>query len=175
MVRKLLIRKAMRTQSGNYFKNKTHSNPVGRTWYVLANLSGAVIYEDFRDQKFKFIERMRNSRGRLTEGQMDSDRPGRGFSSAGSGTIRHGLDRTFHHHEQDAVRFARTIANHLTRKNKEEAFQSLVLVAEPHFLGLLRQALPEAIHGLIRHEVPREYLEGSDADLKRSIEAAIQK
>ena len=165
----------MRTQSGNFFRNQIHSKPASRTWYVLANRCDAGIYEDFKDQKFKFKERMKNSRGHLTEGQLDSDRPGSGFSSAGAGTIRHGLDRTFQHHERDATRFARAIANHLTRRKREDAFQGLVLVAEPHFLGLLRQALPRELHGLIRHEIPREYLEGSDAEVKTAIERAIQK
>jgi len=51
----------------------------------------------------------------------------------------------------------------------------LILVAEPHFLGLMRMALPPELKRLIRHEIPREYLEGSDEDLKLSIQTALQK
>ncbi|MBU6153522.1 MAG: host attachment protein [Bdellovibrionales bacterium] len=165
----------MRTQAGNYFRNQIHSRPAHRTWYVLANRSDAVFYEDHKDQKFKFKERLKNRKGHLTEGQLDSDRPGSGFSSAGGGTIRHGLDRTFQHHERVASAFANVIANLLARRKREGALDALILVAEPHFLGLLRKALPKDLQSLIRHEIPREYLEGSDEDLKNAIERAILK
>jgi protein required for attachment to host cells len=165
----------MRTQSGNYFRNQVHSKAPPRTWYVLANRTDAVFYEDFGDQKFRFKERMKNKKGHLTEGQLDSDRPGSGVSSAASGSIRHSLDRTFHHHEQVASRFATGIARFLSRKQRAGLFDSLILVAEPHFLGLMRMALPPELKLLIRHEIPREYLEGSDEDLKLSIQTALQK
>jgi len=165
----------MRTQSGNYFRNQIHSKPAPILWYVLANRTHAVFYEETRNQEFKFRHRMKNPKGHLTEGQLDSDRPGSGISSAAGGTIRHGLDRTFHHHEQNALRFAHAISSRLLEEKRQDSFQGLVLVAEPHFLGLLRKALPSELKPLIQQEVDREYIEGSDAELHSAIQDALSR
>jgi protein required for attachment to host cells len=165
----------MRTQSGNYFRQPTHSKKHVKKWYLLANRISAVIYEDIPHETFKFVERMKNPSGHLTEGQMDSDRPGTGYSSAGGGTIHHGLDRTFHHHEQNAKRFARAIAKHLLHSKRSNQYQELILAAEPHFLGLLRLELASEVQSLVTFEVPREYLEGSDAEMQAAIRKAIEK
>ena len=143
-------------------------------WYVVANRSGAVFYQTTRKASFQFVERLKNPRGKLTEGELDSDAPGTGFSSAGEGTIHHGLDRTFKHHEGDARDFAKRIALTLDKALKEERFNELVLVCEPHFLGLLRATLSIGVREMIRHEVNREYAQGSDEQVHSLILQAIE-
>ena len=165
----------MRTQTGNFKSdNASRIASIPTRWYVVANRVDAVFYQDSKDSKFKFVHRMKNEEGNLTEGELDSARPGTGFSSAGSGTIRHGLDRTFNHHELVAVDFAGKIANELAKHAKAQAYAELVITAEPHFLGLLRAALPASVRGLIKAEVNREYAQGSDSELYEHILRAIE-
>ncbi len=163
----------MRTQSGNFFRNQHQHTKVSR-WYVFANRTEAVFYRDLPEHRFLFINRIKNPKGHLLEGEMDSDRPGTGMSSAGGGTIRHGLDRTFMHHEQNAERFAGVIARALTSAERALAFNELVIIAEPHFLGLLRAALPEEVKQYIKHEVNRELVQGSDEELRSAAIRAIE-
>ena len=142
-------------------------------WYVLANRSGAVIYANGTERKFQFLERIPNPSGHLTEAELDSDRPGRGFSSASSGQLRHSLDRRSKRHEEVARRFARHLGKALERAHREARFGSLVLVAEPHFLGLLREGLTPAVQRAVSHEIRHQYSEGSDEELKRRIFSAL--
>ena len=105
-------------------------------WYVIASRVSAVIYTNGSDHKFHFLDRLSNPQGCLREIDLDSDKPGRGFSSPGV-AFHHSLDRRSKSHEQVAKRFARKIGRILERAQRENRFDNLVLVAEPHFLGLL--------------------------------------
>jgi protein required for attachment to host cells len=143
------------------------------TWYVLANRTGAVIYRDSPERHFQFVERLTNLTGKIQEMELDSDRPGRAFSSAPGGQVRHSLDRRNNRHEASARRFASQIGNVLEAAYREERFNELVLVAEPHFLGLLRAALSDGVRNVVAHEVAREYTQGSDDELRGQVLTAI--
>jgi protein required for attachment to host cells len=143
-------------------------------WYVLANRTEAVIYVDGDDRKFHFLERMSNPSGQLAERELTSDRPGRSYSSAAGGTVHHSLDRhRAQKHEEAARRFARSISQTLETARNEGRFGSLVLVAEPHFLGLLRDALPSSVQRTVRHEVNHEYGNASEDELRVQVLHAI--
>ncbi len=174
VARLLLHFSSMRTGSGNFFRN--HINPKKRRhrWYLLANRTDAVIYEDLPDAPFKFVERFRNHKGKLMEGQLDSDRPGTMNSSAGSGTIRHSLDATFEKHEEATRKFARMLADHLLREHRNHRYDELVISAEPHFLGCLHGELEKEVRAAVCFETHREYLEGSDQDLREEILRAMR-
>lgn len=162
----------MRNISGDYIGKRKITKRIDpkirKKWIVVANRVEAVIYSDAR-VKLVFIKRLSNPKGKLAEGMLDSDKPGRGFSSAGNGTIHHSLDRTFTHHEQAAKTFARQISNFLETSKREKLFSELVLVAEPHFLGLLRSEFSEPLCALVNEEMNRELLRGSDDDFLRWI------
>jgi protein required for attachment to host cells len=142
----------------------THSR-----WYVLANRTSAVIYMEGKDHEMHFVDRLFNERGRLQEANLDSDRPGSGTSSAGNGSIRHSLDRRFDQQEGIAKRFAKRIAENLGEACERKRFSDLVLVAEPHFLGLLRGELDSSTRGAVKHEIVREYKRGSDVEIHSHI------
>lgn len=157
---------------GKYTAARDLDLSVKTRWYVVANRTEAVIYQDGSDHQFRFVQRLSNVEGKETESQLASDKPGKGSSSAGNGTIHHALGRN-NKHETAAKKFAGQIVHALEVGKKESRYTDLVLVAEPHFLGLLRQSLPRAVQSVVSHEVGREYRQGSDAELRSQIMAAI--
>ena len=165
----------MRTPSGNYYRTIVSPRKKRRRLYLLANRVSASLYEDRPEAPFTFIERMKNPKGHALERQLDSDRPGMMRSSAGSGTIHHGMDKTFHHHEQAASHFAKVIAKKLLDRKRGLKFTELVIAAEPHFLGLIRKELAPELKPLISYEVNREYREGNDQEMRNAILKAIEK
>jgi protein required for attachment to host cells len=142
-------------------------------YYLIANRLEANIYRSAPGVQFKFLERLKNDSGRLMESDLDSDSPGTGWSSAGSGTIRHSLDRTFHHHEKVLLDFSKKISDYLDHASLKDQFGELVLVCEPHFLGVLRSVLSARVKKLIRYEINREYLQGSDQEIYKMILRAM--
>ena len=155
-------------------KQRILSFEVEKRWYVLANRTGAVIYTDKPQSKFSFVERLSNPKGQYTESQLDSDRPGKSFSSAARGAFQHPLDRRSKSHEHVAISFAKKITNTLAEAKQSGRFTELVLVAEPHFLGLLRKALPVSLKRVVKHEIAHEYAEGSDAELHDHVLQAMK-
>lgn len=165
----------MRTRSGNFFRTHPHPKKPHHRWYLLANRTDAVIYEDNPGAPFAFVERFHNKKGNLLEGQLDSDRPGTMNSSTGGGTIRHGMDSHFNKHEATARQFARVLADHLLREHRNHRYQELVISAEPRFLGLLHAELEAEVRNTVCFESHREYREGSDREIHEEILQAMRK
>jgi len=140
-----------------YTKDQSHTLEKRKKWIVVANRTDAIIYVDGANKRLRLVEHYCNKIGKLPEGALDSDKPGRGFSSAASGTIHHALDRTFTKYEQVAIRFARRIAKKLAEARGKNGFDELILVAEPHFLGLIRESLGASMRKRVVLEIPREY------------------
>ncbi len=162
----------LRKSSAQRYVAQVAEDPI---LYVVANRSEAVFYADGSDRKFHFVERLTNKKGHRHESELVSDRPGRGVSSAGGG-IHHGLEPGTSHHELAARRFAKRVAAALERGRSQKLFRELVLVAEPHFLGLLRRSLTSKTREAVTHEVGHEYYaQGSGEEVRARILKAIQK
>jgi protein required for attachment to host cells len=85
------------------------------------------------------IQEIDHPSGRLSNAEIDSDRAGVAFESARYG--RNPMEREESAHARDVATFARQLADILMRARVEERFKRVILVADPHFLGLLRQSL----------------------------------
>lgn len=57
---------------------------------------------------------------------------------------------------QAAQDFARRIAKELEADANRNAFDALIVVAEPRFLGFLRETMPARVSGLVQHEVQKD-------------------
>lgn len=160
---------------GRYSAARDLDLEIKTRWYVVANRSSAVLYEDNNTAKFRFLNRLSNSKGSLFNVDLTSDKPGKTISSAAGGTIHHSLERRATQHDEVAKKFAKKIAANLETAYREKRFKDLVLVAEPHFLGLLREALNTPVLEAITHEIPKEYARGSDHQLRQLILNAIER
>lgn len=134
-------------------------------WYVVANRIEALIYEGQLNGSFRFVRRMKNAKGKLTELELVADRPGRSFASSRS-KARHAYEPHSLYHEVVAQKFAKRIARELEKAVLAEDCTDLVVMAEPHFLGLLNHELPKRVKALVRREVAREWSQGSDRELE---------
>ena len=108
------------------------------SWILSANRSGARILEK-QGSVLTQLETIHHEQGRLRDGDIDSDAPGRAFDRATA--ARHALSTSEAPHERVAKAFARELAERLRQGRLERRFERLVIAAEPHFLGLLRGAL----------------------------------
>lgn len=140
-------------------EDKTH-------WYLVANRAGAVIYEGVPHYDFQFRERVHNPRAKLMETQLTSDRPGRGLKGSASGS-RFGYGGRTTQHEHVAREFAGEIGRMLEAAMNDRRFADLVILAEPKFLGWIREELSPRVRARVRAAIPREFARGSDAELQR--------
>lgn len=126
------------------------------SWILTANRTGARIL-DAQGGTLTLLETIDNEQGRLRNRDIDSDRHGRTFDRAASG--RHAFSTEEAPTERIAKAFARGLADKLRQARLTGQFERLVLVAEPHFLGLMREALDVATERAVIASVAKDLAE----------------
>lgn len=109
-----------------------------KPWIVVADQSRARIFTvDSPLGELQDLEALVHPEARLRTQSFGSDHPGRSFDSGGQG--RHAMGTSVEPKEQEAIRFAKTVADHVRSACNDGRCNKLLLVAGPHFLGLLRE------------------------------------
>ncbi|MEZ4320515.1 MAG: host attachment protein [Myxococcota bacterium] len=74
--------------------------------------------------------------------------------------------------DEELEHFARTVAHRTRRGLDDGAFESLVLVAPPRFLGRLRHALDARVAGTVVQDLGKDYTRLKPRDLSVALEKA---
>ena len=126
------------------------------TRVIVANDAGARAFEHRGPGKPLIqLSEVAFEDGRRHAGELEEG--GRGFGRGGQS--RHGYEPHQDSRQHAVAHFARVLAQDLARDFHLGAFQQLVLVAPPRFLGLLRDALDgkltRALIGTVAKDLPR--------------------
>lgn len=73
---------------------------------------------------------------------------------------------------QAAQDFARRIVKELEADANRNVFDALIVVAEPRFLGFLRETMPARVSGLVQHEVHKDLAQARLDEIERYMRAA---
>jgi protein required for attachment to host cells len=112
---------------------------MNTVWIVAANRTDARIFESRRGENIEELATFICSEARQPDRASLTDAPGRSHDRLG--TARHSMEPHTGLADQLAQRFARQIAGRVERGRTDNAWDELVLVAGPEFLGHLREAL----------------------------------
>lgn len=124
-------------------------------WILAANSSFAKIFEvKGHGKQIKEIRHIDFPKGRQKSGEVNSDRPGRAFDSMGMS--RHAYSPEINYHDHENKVFAHQIAELLQEAHENNIFDELALVAPPHFLGELKQAVSNNVKKCISKEINKD-------------------
>lgn len=142
---------------------------MSTTWILTAHRGGARLYEHTTHDQLTLVRDIAHPEGDL---KIDADRPGRSVESgaAGGSPKAREVDAT-HKVAQD---FARSLAALLDGARNDHAYDQLVLVAEPHFLGLLRGALSSETSAKVVGSVDRELTRAPVSELREHLRAVMR-
>lgn len=139
---------------------------TGTTWILVADGDQARVFEERqRASDVREIEdrRMGRSGGdyprAAAHGATVHDRAGHGQHGAG--------ERAPHDEAED--RFLERVAESLAAPARDGVFQSLVIMAPPRALGVLRQALPKAAHAVLEASDPHECVRETADDIRQRL------
>lgn len=130
---------------------------------VVADQSQADFYElEQRDMPPQLLQRLEDPDAHLHDRDLKSDRPGRVFDHAPAPGGRRGA--VAHHstggernpRKVEARRFARRIAQVLDEGQRQSRYDSLIVMAPPAFLGLLREEMPAAVRAIVTAEIGKD-------------------
>lgn len=134
------------------------------TWILSANRSSASLFEsNWPGKLMRRIQDIPHLKGRLQNQDIDTDKPGRVFDSFGQG--RHSTSSKQDPTEHIAQQFALSLAEILNKGRLSHAYDRLVIIAGPNFLGILRAALNENTASLIVQSVNKELCDVKEKDL----------
>jgi protein required for attachment to host cells len=124
------------------------------TWFLIAHRGGARVFERKGPGKvLDLLQDIPHPEGRLKSKDLGSDEPGRSFDS-------HGARHSFQQEQEPAAHvaevFAKRLAGILEDGRAGRRYGRLVLVAEPHFLGILRHALSRETAALVTAVVNKD-------------------
>lgn len=127
-----------------------------KIWILAANSGNAKLFAaDSTTAPLIELDTFDNPDARVKEMALVSDRPGRSFDSHGEG--RHAMEVEIGPKEQDQLRFAKLIVAHLEKGRMSSAFERIVLVAAPAFLGQLRSNFDAPLSALVSLEIDKDY------------------
>lgn len=125
------------------------------TWIVVANLTDAKIYALGKTKgELTLIQEIPHPEGRSKAGDVGYDKPGQ-FENP-----MHGQSETFERADPKTVEtahFAKQITASLEAGRNEHAFERLIIVAEPHFYGVLHSACNPHLQQMVHNHIKKDY------------------
>lgn len=144
----------------------TNEDPkmLHRRWIVVANQAGARIFEGRSGAPLSLVKRIDNPEGTLKNSQIDSDQQGRTFDSRQSAS-RHAMEAQVTPHEQVAITFAKKLADLAQLGRTQNEYSELVLVAEPKFLGRIKDSLDSTTLKGVSRTIEKDFARTSDIEV----------
>ncbi|HZA15044.1 MAG TPA: host attachment protein [Myxococcaceae bacterium] len=140
-----------------------------RTWIVVCDASRARFFMTRGNGgewvKFEEIE---HPASRMKSIGLVSDRPGRQLQSQGSHK-KAAMEPRTNPHDVEEMRFAHSIAETLDLARAHDAFERLVIVAPPAFLGRLRQAISDRVRKAIYATLDKDYTHLDEDELHERV------
>jgi protein required for attachment to host cells len=125
-------------------------------WVIVCDGKKALVLENAGDEKFLNLKtREVFDHPDLRTHELGTDAPGRSFSSVGNG--RSAMEQT-DWHAQEEEKFLRKLAGHLDAAVKTGEAKSLILVAPPRALGVLRQSYSHSLRDALRAEIDKDFV-----------------
>lgn len=144
---------------------------MSKYWVVAADSAEARLFT--RDKKYGplvEVDDWLHPESRLKGEELETDRPGATFASQG-----HGMDDNAPGTDakrQEAESFAGEVADRLDKARARGDFEHLQIVADPKFLGLLRERLDDNTRDLVDKEVDKNMAQHSPEQIAEALDAA---
>lgn len=132
------------------------------TWILVADGSRARLFQaGDHPGKLAQLKEWDHPASRAKNLDLVSDRPGRVAQSHGGPHPGHGsksgMEPDLPAKEVEQEHFARTLGEELEKGLGDNAYSQLILVANPTFLGTLRQVVSEQVHKHLLASVDKDY------------------
>jgi protein required for attachment to host cells len=123
-------------------------------WVIVCDGKKALVLENAGDEKFLNLKTREvfDHPDKATR-DLGTDAPGRSFSSVGHG--RSAVEQT-DWHDQEEERFLQTLAKHVDAQVKAGHVKSVVIVAPPRALGMLRPVYSHDLRKALRAEIDKD-------------------
>lgn len=135
------------------------------TWILVADGGTAKVFEHLGPGKgLRTVTGLKFEQEHLQAREINSDRPGRSYSSVGPG--RSAIEPSSDPVAVRERRFVEAVALELDKQLTARAFDRLIVAAAPTALGDLRPALSKGLRDVIVLELPKDLTKLPTPDLE---------
>jgi protein required for attachment to host cells len=139
-------------------------------WVVVCDGAKALVLQNAGDAKFPNLKTLEVFEQKdLPTREQGADKPGR--INASVGVIRSSVGQT-DWHDQSEQQFLTQLAHHLDAAIAAGKAKSLVVIAPPRALGMLRPAYSHALKGALRAELDKDFVKMPVHEIERHLTAA---
>lgn len=125
-----------------------------------------------RNRDFDLIARYLHEEGRLKNSDLVSDKPG--HYEKGSPAHRGSYSEEYDHKEKEVEHFVKELCAELDKGRIAKSYTSLIVVAEPHFFGLINKHLGREAKKLLTHHLLKDYSHYSEKELKVHLKTLLK-
>ncbi len=141
---------------------------MAKIWVVVANSSRArILMAENSGMGLSEIETLEHPEGRLHEQELTSDFPGKAFDSGGQG--RHAMGTPVDPKKQEAIKFAKVVADHLEAGRTTGSFSKLYVIAAPAFLGQLRNQLSASLEQTVQGTIDKNLVAEDEKTIRAQL------
>jgi protein required for attachment to host cells len=138
-------------------------------WVVVCDGKKALVLENAGDEKFLNLKtREVFDQPDLKTSELGTDAPGRSISSVGHG--RSAMEQT-DWHRQEEERFLQNLAGHLNAEVKAGRAKSIVIIAPPRALGVLRPAYSHDLRKALQSEIDKDLVKAPVHEIEKHLVA----
>ena len=137
------------------------------TWIVVADAGRARVLE-MHGKDLAEIDDFVNPAERNDNADLETDSHGR-FYGKGEREEGHTAEPSVQPKEHMAELFAVSIAKYLNEARNQNKYAKLQLIAEPGFLGLMRNKLDENVMNLVESELPKDLSKASVPQIEQYV------
>ncbi len=138
-----------------------------RTWVLVCDASKGRLFRVGPSRKdWELVRELEHPEGRAKGRDLVTDRPGRKQSGSPQ---RPAMEPTTEAHEVESERFAHSIAKLLDHGLAVNSYAQLILIAPPHFLGLLRSVISPSVAKHVGLTFDKDYTGLDVSDLAQRV------
>lgn len=143
-----------------------------KTWILVADGARARIFlNDGPGKGIRELAGHTSAKALKPSREIDADRPGRVFDSAGVG--RHAMEPPTDPQRHAKHEFAAMLAQKLKAALDAHEYDRLIVVAAPLTLGDLRKQLDKTVLDRIHGEIPKDLTRAPDGEIAKRLESVL--
>ena len=144
---------------------------MSTTWILVANASQAKLYANHGPKRgLELVKELDHPESREKAANLVSDRPGHNQGHGGGhGTFVQATDPK----EHEADRFALELARELEDGRVSNAYDRLILVSSPAFMGLINNKISTQVKGKLSESIEKDYTRLPVKELSGHLESVV--
>ncbi|GAB3670789.1 host attachment protein [Salinisphaera aquimarina] len=144
---------------------------MSNQWIVVSDAARARLFSRDADHHLTLVETLTHEESRAHEGDLRTGGKGEVQDSGGAG--RHQTDPQTSTSEKHADIFAKQVCERLKAGLNDNEYTSLVVVADPSFLGLLRDQLDKPLERAIHKTIDKNWAQHDQQQIEKQLRTAI--